>query len=185
MALVSRHDRAAPDSAFPGRGANRATAGRCSTPRTDRSVNETVSAKKITMRTIQSRDEVDSLTDPQKDAYARMVLADARLRRRLESRARSYLGTQIIPVTLCLLGLGLAIWTPSLEWIAIIGLLALARALQWQAHGLNRRLDAVVELLDYYEDRASEAARGAGIKPAGEQGPEPNQDGDDQPQTAP
>lgn len=118
------------------------------------------------MITILSSKEIDALSEEQKDAYARVVLSEARMRRALDSQARTYRGAAIVPVLLGAVSLGLIVWTPSLEFIVIIGLVAVAIALQWQAHGLNRRLDAVLNLLTHLEKRLGELEEEDGAIPA-------------------
>lgn len=100
------------------------------------------------MKTL-TKEQIEKLTPEQQEAVATVELSRARERQRLREQARSYLGRR---------------WFPPLMWVGICALLLLRGGsqavlamllvaltvviIQFHANGLNRRLDALMELLE-------------------------------------
>ena len=113
----------------------------------------------------QSHEEIEALTDDQKDAHAQIGLDDLRRREEIKSKASGYPGSGVyrgglgVTAILAIAGLALMIWTPSLGGMTILGLIAAVGAMQWHVRGLNSRLDAVMELFEGLETSTKELKR--------------------------
>lgn len=95
-----------------------------------------------------SKEEVATLSQEQLEAYARIHLDSERTRRDLCDRAMGRHRSFWLPLCITVLLVGAAFWFPSLflNHLTLIGLMfALLFHFQWRT---NRRLDAMVRLLD-------------------------------------
>jgi len=114
-----------------------------------------------------SKEDVARLSEEQLDAYARVYLDSERTRRELLDRACGRNRSFVVPCVACVLGAAAAVWFPSilrdpinLVALAIVSLFAFHRS-------TNRRIDALVRLLDL--DRVAEeqtAEQGTDGKPS-------------------
>jgi hypothetical protein len=107
------------------------------------------------MKTL-TEEEIARLTPKQQETLASIGLHSYQVRQRLLAQAHSYLGRQYITWPISLFILFLFIWNNfpglpddakphSLTSIAIIAVTIFAI---WHAVGINRRLDALLKLLD-------------------------------------
>jgi hypothetical protein len=95
-----------------------------------------------------SQEEVRRLTDQKLDAFVRVVLDDSRSRRALLDRAKNYRGRQIIPVAIMFSAAGASYLFLKLGWESIIVFIVAMTLMQWHTAGVNRRIDALIELLE-------------------------------------
>ena len=103
-----------------------------------------------------SKEEVSKLSEEQRASYARLVLSEAKYERALLGRAKGYFGRGM-PQFLAIIVLCVYLtWQPEGDWIPIALFLMAAFAIEWHASGVNRRIDAVIQLLNL--DGVSESA---------------------------
>ena len=95
-----------------------------------------------------SNEEVARLSQEELEAYARVHLDAVRTRRGLLDRASGRSRSIVVPIIACVLGVVAVVWFPSI----LLGpntLIVTAIALSFGFHiRTNRRIDALVSLLD-------------------------------------
>jgi hypothetical protein len=106
-----------------------------------------------------SKDEVRKLSPDQQDAFARMVVRYTQSRLQLLERARRYRGMNVLGGLLTGLGCGLAILSTSMPRALPFAIFAVSSAVGFHAAGVNRRLDALIELLEADIRRATETEK--------------------------
>ena len=99
------------------------------------------------MTTITS-DRIQKLTNEQQETLAEVELRLARRKQQLLEQARSYRGYRLVPSALVLIGVCLYVFRPS--HIELLGfcILAAFALIQFHAAGINRRVSALLELLE-------------------------------------
>ena len=95
-----------------------------------------------------SKEEVSKLSEEQRASYARLVLNEAKYERALLAQAKKYQGKWIIPFILLVLNVVFLFVTPVGAWVPFALFIISSIAIQWHASGANRRIDAVIQLLN-------------------------------------
>ncbi len=95
-----------------------------------------------------SREQVAQLSDQELDVYARVVLNESHSRRAKLKRAKDYRGRQVIPAMIPLVAMCGSWLFPKLGWEVLVVFFVGAALMQWHAAGLNRRIDALLDLLN-------------------------------------
>lgn len=95
-----------------------------------------------------TREEAGNLTDQELDAYAKLILDESRSRRTKLDRAMNYRGRQIIPVVIAFAATGASYFYTQLGWQVILVFFAVVALLHWHTAGINKRIDALLELLE-------------------------------------
>jgi hypothetical protein len=96
-----------------------------------------------------SQEIVGKLSDQELDTYVKVVLDESRSRRRKLGRAKNYRGRQIIPSVICLVGAGASHLSSMLGWEFLIVFFAAVALQQWHMAGVNKRIDALIDLLEF------------------------------------
>ncbi|WP_353568917.1 hypothetical protein [Haloferula sargassicola] len=95
-----------------------------------------------------SQEQVARLSEKELEAYSRVVIDGSRYRRAKLKRARGYWSREIIPILAPLLAVAFVWGDAGVDW-RLLGLFAAAVGLvQIHVVGLNRRIDALMNLLD-------------------------------------
>ena len=100
------------------------------------------------MATHLSQEAVGRLTNQELDAYVKVVLDESLFRRTKLDRAKNYRGRQIIPGVIFFVGAGASYLSSMLGWEVLIAFFAAVALLQWHMAGVNKRIDALIDLLD-------------------------------------
>jgi hypothetical protein len=112
-----------------------------------------------------NKEEVARLNNRELVAFARVILDESHSRRGAFGKARNYWGKQIIPVIITALALfALYLWV-LIGWqvaIVLFGALALQ---QWHAAGVNKRIDALIDILELASIANRERELPAGARP--------------------
>lgn len=103
-----------------------------------------------------ARDEIQNLPQEQQEAFARLLLQRAESRQQLLKRARLGRGTNVLGGLLMGLGGGLAILSTSMPRALPFAIIAVTALVAFHAAALNRRIDALMDLLETDIKRASE-----------------------------
>jgi hypothetical protein len=101
------------------------------------------------MKTL-TKDQIRRLTPEQQDTLAAIEVQRAKKREQLSEQARRYRGQQWLPALGLVVLFLLPVFTFErfLPWSVIILLACLWGLIQFHAAGVNRRLDALVELME-------------------------------------
>jgi len=100
------------------------------------------------MKTL-SKDEVRKLTPEQQEAIGIMEAQRVRTRQQLVERARGYRGMNLIVGLLMGVAMGLAIYSVVTPRALLFAIIAVTALVGLHAAGLNRRLDALMQLLEH------------------------------------
>jgi hypothetical protein len=95
-----------------------------------------------------SQEAVGRLSDQELDTYVKVVLDESFSRRAKLDRAKNYRGRQIIPGVICLVGAGASYLSSMLGWEVLIVFFAVVALQQWHMAGVNKRIDALIDLLE-------------------------------------
>jgi hypothetical protein len=93
-----------------------------------------------------TKDEIAKLSDEQREAIARIVLDQSRIRSELEKKASGYFGFYLIPLVLliAMIATGTSQSGAHLPFV----MLFLFGLIQFHAVGTKKRIDAMVKLMD-------------------------------------
>ena len=100
------------------------------------------------MATHLSQEAVGRLTNQELETYVKVVLDESLFRRIKLDRAKNYRGRQIIPGVIFFAGAGASYLSSMLGWEVLIAFFAAVALLQWHMAGVNKRIDALIDLLD-------------------------------------
>lgn len=100
-----------------------------------------------------TKDDIAKLSDEQREVIARVALDQARTKRLLVERAEGYFGYQLYPVVLFVMACVLTIYYP--EGFLSFAIFGLAALIQFHAFGINRRIDAILKLVNLRSEEQS------------------------------
>src|SRR6266567_8393555 len=100
------------------------------------------------MKTL-SKDEVRKLTPEQQEVIGIVEAQRVRARQQLVDRARGYRGMNVIVGLLMGVAMGFAIYSVVNPRALMFAIIAVAALVGFHAAGLNRRLDALTQLLEH------------------------------------
>lgn len=95
-----------------------------------------------------NKDQVRKLTLEQQEALGGVEAQRVRVRQKLVEDARRYRGVHVVGIFLMCVAIGLAIFYSAQLGPLSYGIIAVACLAQFHALGLNRRIDALMKLLD-------------------------------------
>lgn len=99
------------------------------------------------MKTL-SKDDIGKLTPEQQEAIGSLEAQRIQMRQQLVERARRYRGMNVLAGLLMGVALGLAILSVAIPRALPFAVIAVTALVGFHAAGLNRRLDALMQLLD-------------------------------------
>lgn len=106
-----------------------------------------------------TKEDVSKLPPEDQEAIGGIALEDARVLRETLAAAKGYRGMQMTPYVLMALGITISLWKPYFtEWAPFL-FFGMVFLIQYHVHGVNRRIDAVLRLMD----ERREAERGSDI----------------------
>ena len=105
-----------------------------------------------------TKEQIANLPHEQQEIVARLVLDESRNRRSILAKARGYWGMNLVPITLWIGATLIWMWKHDLTTVLPIYLLGILILVQFHVAGINRRIDAIVSLmnLDYPESDTNE-----------------------------
>jgi len=95
-----------------------------------------------------TKEQVRQLTPEQQELLGSLEAARIRRQQQLLTQARGYRGKLIVPVLAMMILLGLFYGGAHLIVLVVTSLLVVWMVIQFHVNGLNRRLDALLELLE-------------------------------------
>ena len=95
-----------------------------------------------------TNEQIGKLTDEQQETFAEVELRLARKRQRISELARSYPGFFLVPSILAMICFCLFLFSSERREPLTFCAFALFALIQFHATSLNRRLNALIELLD-------------------------------------
>jgi len=104
-------------------------------------------------------EQIRRLTDEQQEALAKVELRLARKRQQLSEQARSYPGFFLVPSILALIVFCVFVFTPAHPKLLAFCVLALFALVQFHATSVNRRMNALVKLLDADVQSAEQSSK--------------------------
>jgi len=107
-----------------------------------------------------SKEEVRKLTPKQQEAIGSVEAQRVRTRQQLVERARGYRGMNVIGGLLMGVPMGLAIYSVVNARALLFAIIAVTALVGFHIAGLNRRLDALMQLLDHDINRDIPRDRG-------------------------
>ena len=110
--------------------------------------------------------KIRSLNTDQQEAVADIELRLFRNRQQLISRAKSYTGLVVFPSMLFLVVIGLLIFNIGYQIVFIFCIFASIVLVQFHAFGLNRRLDALCNLLEVDITHANKTQKPTDVRDA-------------------
>ena len=117
-----------------------------------------------------TKDQIAKLPKEQQEAVARLVLDESRQRRSILAKAKGYWGRRLVPILLWISASIVWILTQNLIVALLLFTLGVWILVQFHAAGLNRRMDALLLLMDLNRPskgngRAEQASLSDGDKP--------------------
>jgi hypothetical protein len=103
-----------------------------------------------------TKEQILKLTPEQQEAVGALEANHAKKQQRLLDEARWYRGKIIFPVFLVVSGLGLFFFHAPTGMLLAYGIFGCYLLIQFHAAGVNRRLDALIELLDSEKKRSDD-----------------------------
>jgi hypothetical protein len=104
-----------------------------------------------------TRDQIEMLTPDQQTALASLEARHLRIRMELLEKARGYSGFYVVPTLLFLSAGAIGVFHSDNARLVPLCIIGLACLVQFHAAGLNRRLDALMELLDHDSKKTTES----------------------------
>ncbi len=95
-----------------------------------------------------TKDQIAKLPSEQQEMIARVVLDESRNRRSTLARAKGYWGMRLVPILLWTCATLVWMWRRDLGLALPIFSLGLLILIQFHVSGINRRIDAVLSLMD-------------------------------------
>ena len=95
-----------------------------------------------------TKDQIANLPAEQKEMIARVVLDESRNRRSTLAKAKGYWGMRLVPILLWICATLVWMWKRDLGTALPIFSLGLLILIQFHVAGINRRIDAVLSLMD-------------------------------------
>jgi hypothetical protein len=108
-----------------------------------------------------TKDQISNLPAEQQEMIARVVLDESRNRRSTLAKAKGYWGMRLVPTLLWICASSVWFWKRDLEMALPIFSLGLLFLIQFHVAGINRRIDAVLSLMDLDRPDTSAAFRNA------------------------
>lgn len=106
-----------------------------------------------------TKDQIQKLPPEQQEAFAQLLVQHVQSRQRILERARRYRGMGFIGGGVMGLGYGLAILSFSMPRALPFAIMVVSISATIHAAGLNRRVDALMELLETDIKRATEMVK--------------------------
>lgn len=111
------------------------------------------------MTTTFTKERVQKLPPDQQEAIAHLVIQQLEARQQLLERARRYRGMIAFGGLLTPLAFGLAVLSTSIPRALPFAVIVVCGLVVFHVDGVNRRLDALLQLMETDAKRAAEAAK--------------------------
>ena len=106
-----------------------------------------------------TKDQIANLPEEQQEMIARVVLDESRNRRSIQAKAKGYWGMRLVPIILWICASMVWVWKRDLGTALPIFSLGLFILIQFHVAGINRRIDAILSLMDL--DRSASESKKA------------------------
>lgn len=113
-----------------------------------------------------SKADVDKLPEEQREMIARIAMDQARHERKVRENAEGYFGYRLIPIILLLIATVLGMLRPA-GFLSFF-IIGLAGMIQFHAIGINKRIDAVLKLMDLSREEQTRRQEDSISQPAGD-----------------